>query len=35
VHVVGPDPDDEASNRRLFGRPKTILVVLIFLHLAS
>jgi hypothetical protein len=35
VHIVGPDPDDEASNRRLFGRPKTILVVLIFLHLAS
>lgn len=35
VHTVGPDPDDEASNRRLFGRPKTILVVLIFLHLAS
>jgi hypothetical protein len=22
VHTVGPDPDDEASNRRLFGRPK-------------
>ena len=35
VHTVIPDPDDEASNRRLSVRLKTILAVLIFRRSAS